>query len=710
VFCTVSSAARLQRYAVESKRFGAVVVDEAAQATEPAALVPLHVANTDLCVLVGDDRQLPPTVFSSNGLTSVALFERLRQLGHPAELLEEQYRMAPEISAFPSMYFYGERLKDSVNMQSSTRRAIHQWLPPLLFLNLHSSQAQKSGSSWRNPEEARLCASLLVWIKQTAIAVEEEQLTDDVGVITPYRGQQAALRRELATQRWPDNMVNTVDGYQGRECEVIILDTVRAQQDANRGGVGFLADERRLNVALTRAKSILVIIGHAPTLERSKAWAALLDHVRERDCLLNVPSPEDLWSVLPAPSTASSSPRYQAPVAPVAPGTLSASEAHEADVSLDNNVGAGDEAAYKDFWCPEEAGPESAASASTGGLQNVCPPGSLSTTSISASVAVTRSTHHPSSMSVTRASASASVAVTRSTYRPSTTRASHASASVAVANRMAKQHSLVPAAAVKRPTWEAIVHVDSDNDDDDDGEQSEMSEVDNQEEEQVNQGLTESDLSAVKAAQEAVKKLRLDHMERRSYQKSQPSKGAAADLPVRTTTTGDSTARPAARKASVEKEVMELEQPVEELPDEETRKEEDDLIVVQDEETQEEEEAIELSEEFKEEEEAEEEEVPDEETQRELPDEELPDEETHKEATDLLELQDEETLEEGVATELQDEELKEEEEEEVKEEEGVEEEEEEEGDEEEEDWQPLVDPEEEPDYMPAETDPYLADS
>merc|ERR1712136_634358 len=114
--------------------------------------VPLQLAGSTRCVMVGDDRQLPPTVFSAKAeqlLLSRPLFERLRKTGHTALLLDEQYRMAPEISAFPRSHFYGGALRDAPGMLENTRRAFHAVFPPLLFFDLQSS-AQRANGSWKN--------------------------------------------------------------------------------------------------------------------------------------------------------------------------------------------------------------------------------------------------------------------------------------------------------------------------------------------------------------------------------------------------------------------------------------------------------------------------------------------------------------------------------------------------------------------------------
>lgn len=281
VFATLNSTARLLDHA-DHVTFGVVVIDEAAQASEPAALVPLQLAGSTRCVMVGDDRQLPPTVFSAKAeqlLLSRPLFERLRKTGHTALLLDEQYRMAPEISAFPRSHFYGGALRDAPGMLENTRRAFHAVFPPLLFFDLQSS-AQRANGSWKNVLEVRMCSVIIACLKE-ASTEEESDVVRDVGILTPYRAQQDALRQEV---RGGYN-VQTVDAYQGRECEVILFSTVRAPDDSGCQGIGFLADERRFNVALTRAKSLLIVVGHAATLAQNTSWRAFLQHVRQQGCL-----------------------------------------------------------------------------------------------------------------------------------------------------------------------------------------------------------------------------------------------------------------------------------------------------------------------------------------------------------------------------------------------------------------------------------------
>mmetsp|Transcript_35532 Transcript_35532/g.102160 ORF Transcript_35532/g.102160 Transcript_35532/m.102160 type:complete len:342 (+) Transcript_35532:66-1091(+) len=153
-----------------------------------------------------------------------------------------------------------------------------------------SAGEQTAHGSWRNPPEARLCTRLLARLLGAAEELGEGAVARDVAVLTPYKAQQDLLSQELQRQKLPlqAGLVHTVDAFQGRECEVIVFSAVRAPPpvapDVTRFrasvGVGFLGDERRLNVAITRAKSMLLVVGHAPTLSRSPGWSALLQHAR----------------------------------------------------------------------------------------------------------------------------------------------------------------------------------------------------------------------------------------------------------------------------------------------------------------------------------------------------------------------------------------------------------------------------------------------
>ena len=265
---------------LDGRKFTRVLLDEATQATEPASLVPL-VRGARQIVLVGDHRQLPPTVISrraENGGLRRSLFERLVAMGIEPMLLDTQYRMHPAISDFPNRTFYEGRLVDGITAADRPNPAgllWNDWEVPMAFLPVNGDELlSPDGASKENPAEAGWVAKILENLLQAG------ELGDtDIGIITPYAGQVRAIRDALP-ERNDSVEVHTVDGYQGREKEVIIFSCVRSNSD---GIVGFLSDARRLNVALTRAKRGLIVIGDPDTLRNDETWASWLDYIRSRN-------------------------------------------------------------------------------------------------------------------------------------------------------------------------------------------------------------------------------------------------------------------------------------------------------------------------------------------------------------------------------------------------------------------------------------------
>ena len=261
---------------LDGRRFPQVLIDESTQATEPAALVPL-VRGARQVVLVGDHKQLPPTVLSfraeENGLKR-SLFERLIDLGIEPLLLTTQYRMHPAISKFPNQQFYSNKLIDGVNSEERPAPAgllWPDWENPVAFVPINGGETvSPDGTSRENSLEVSWVLKILEDL------LEAGELTQkDIGIITPYAGQVRAIRNSMSEQL-DDVEVRTVDGYQGREKEVIIFSCVRSNPEKN---VGFLSESRRLNVALTRAKRGLIVIGDPDTLRSDKNWKAWLDYI-----------------------------------------------------------------------------------------------------------------------------------------------------------------------------------------------------------------------------------------------------------------------------------------------------------------------------------------------------------------------------------------------------------------------------------------------
>ncbi len=275
---------------LDGRRFPRVLIDEATQATEPATLVPI-VRGCRQLVLVGDHKQLPPTVISTRaeemGLKK-SLFERLIELGVNSTMLLEQYRMHPCIAEFPSRQSYDGLLKNGVTSENRIAPTGIIWPDfdnPVAFLPVEGGEiVSADGHSKANPAEAgwvlRMVDSLLTG---------EDIFPDDIGVITPYNGQVRAIHDLMESSgglenngKWNGIEVRSVDGYQGREKEVIVFSAVRSNPEGN---VGFLNDSRRLNVALTRAKRGLIVIGDPKTLRNQRDWDFWLTWAEEKNLI-----------------------------------------------------------------------------------------------------------------------------------------------------------------------------------------------------------------------------------------------------------------------------------------------------------------------------------------------------------------------------------------------------------------------------------------
>ncbi len=306
---------------LKSTKFPFLVIDEATQATEPDALIPLAVGGgeaTRQLVLAGDHHQLPPTVLSARsgsgddeGLRK-SLFLRLWHSGVASVLLDTQYRMHPAIAMFPSEHFYGGKVRDAV--RESDRRLPYSLQETVfngtgsrvLFVDVVDGEETRGsmrdvdgplqGFSYSNRAEADVVVDVLRLISGEGCKKQEDAsanffVTEKVGVISPYAGQ-ARLLKQL-TSSWKDLHgieIATVDGFQGREKEAIVVSAVRCNND---GEVGFLADWRRLNVAITRAKTLLVVVGSAHTLRNDPHWGAWLRWVRRSKCRVYVTTIEE---------------------------------------------------------------------------------------------------------------------------------------------------------------------------------------------------------------------------------------------------------------------------------------------------------------------------------------------------------------------------------------------------------------------------------
>ena len=275
---------------LDGRRFPRILIDEATQATEPATLVPI-VRGCKQLVLVGDHKQLPPTVISSRaeemGL-NISLFERLIELGINSTMLLKQYRMHPCIADFPSRQSYEGLLCNGVSQQERPAPIGLIWPDfenPVAFLPVDGGEiVSPDGHSKANPTEAGWVLKMVDSILQGG-----DISPNEIGIITPYNGQVRVIHDLMETSggmekggKWNGVEVRSVDGYQGREKEVIILSAVRSNPEGN---VGFLDDSRRLNVALTRAKRGLVVIGDPKTLRNQRDWDFWLTWAEEKNLI-----------------------------------------------------------------------------------------------------------------------------------------------------------------------------------------------------------------------------------------------------------------------------------------------------------------------------------------------------------------------------------------------------------------------------------------
>ena len=297
VCCTCVSAADRR---ISKLRFKHVLVDEATQATEPESLIPL-VMGAKQIILVGDHCQLGPVILSKRAAAAgykQSLFERLVNLGIRPIRLEVQYRMHPALAEFPSQTFYEGSLQNGVTL--AERQVDHLDFPwprkdlPLFFY--HSSGNEEisgSGTSYLNRAEAMNVERLVTQFIKAGLQGSQ------IGVITPYEGQRAHLQSVLQkhttlhTNMYKDVEIASVDAFQGREKDFIILSCVRSNAQA---GLGFLQDPRRLNVAITRAKYGLVICGNAVVIGRAPArngvpsvWTGLISHLYKHSLIVEGP-------------------------------------------------------------------------------------------------------------------------------------------------------------------------------------------------------------------------------------------------------------------------------------------------------------------------------------------------------------------------------------------------------------------------------------
>jgi len=255
------------------RHFALAVVDEATQATEPATYLAL--LRAERVILAGDHLQLSPTVLSAAACAEglgVSLFERLNEShGDVARVtLAEQYRMNERIMRYPSVSLYGGALRAHPSVADRALDSAPLEVVDTSGLGFEESTPGGSDSK-QNDGEAELCASEVERVLALGVSPA------DVAVIAPYDAQVQRLR-QLLEKRFEEGLeVDTVDGFQGREKDAVVVSLVRGNDS---GDVGFLSDVRRMNVALTRAKRKLVVVGDGSTVARHPFYAGFFEHAQ----------------------------------------------------------------------------------------------------------------------------------------------------------------------------------------------------------------------------------------------------------------------------------------------------------------------------------------------------------------------------------------------------------------------------------------------
>ena len=282
IACTLTgSANRL----LMGRRFGTLFIDEAAQALEAACWIAIPKA--DRFILAGDHRQLPPTIKCpeaiSGGLDKTLMQHIVNNQPKSVTLLRRQYRMCDSIMQFPNQEFYDGLLESDPSVKY---RGILDWDTAIEWIESEGEFTEiEDGLSRVTPHEAELTVKVL---QQYFEKIGKERILYeklDVGLISPYRGQVRLLRQLIKKNAFFKPFrhlitINTVDGFQGQERDIIVISMVRSNED---GQMGFLRDLRRMNVAITRARMKLILIGDDTTLCRHPFYRKLKKYIDTLD-------------------------------------------------------------------------------------------------------------------------------------------------------------------------------------------------------------------------------------------------------------------------------------------------------------------------------------------------------------------------------------------------------------------------------------------
>ena len=299
VFTTLGSLRHIRNIPFET-----VIIDEAAQAIEPQVVVAMTSKNCSKVILVGDPNQLQAVLISqiaSKKLLGRSLIQRLLIHDYPSTRLCLQYRMHPAISCFPNDEFYEGSLIDAACTTERPRRTMGSLsipssmignsgellVPRMVFLDVADGRMERRNFSYVNPREADVLVQRMREFRVKLEATVPENCRR-VGILTFYKAQVWEIYNRLTEAEKALVHVSTVDGFQGKEKDIIFISCVRSGDPLlSRGEIGFLVDRNRTNVALTRAKEFLFVVGNASTLtmgqSRGTAWDRLVAFSRQSE-------------------------------------------------------------------------------------------------------------------------------------------------------------------------------------------------------------------------------------------------------------------------------------------------------------------------------------------------------------------------------------------------------------------------------------------
>ncbi|CAG2220680.1 Protein ZGRF1 [Mytilus edulis] len=261
---------------LKDMKFPIVLLDECSQMTEPASMLPVAKFKCQKLVLVGDPKQLDPTIQGSETSTvhglEQTLFDRITLMGHSPVMLHTQYRCHPYISQVSNSLFYNNVLRNGISVED--RDPVMDELPALCFYDVCDGlEINDRDGSFYNDKEAQFIMFLI------EVLVDRDVDPVRIGVISLYKSQMYKITNLLGSNKnckeLKGVMVSTVDAFQGGERDVIILSCVRTRN------VGFIDNEKRTNVALTRAKHHLLIVGNENNLTKNKLWHQIIQQCKD---------------------------------------------------------------------------------------------------------------------------------------------------------------------------------------------------------------------------------------------------------------------------------------------------------------------------------------------------------------------------------------------------------------------------------------------